>query len=151
MIDGIEIKELKVWPDERGRLMEILRSDDKEFKKFGQIYMSTTMPGVVKGWHFHDIQWDHICCITGTIKIAAYDERKDSKTKGEINEFYAGIHSPKLIMMPPGVWHGWKCVSTEEAMVVNIVSEVYNKNKPDEHRIDPHNNHIPYNWERKDG
>jgi dTDP-4-dehydrorhamnose 3,5-epimerase-like enzyme len=30
MIDGVKIKRLKVIPDERGRLMEILRSDDEE-------------------------------------------------------------------------------------------------------------------------
>ena len=47
MIDGVIIKKLKVIPDERGRLMEIMRSDDTFFKKFGQVYMTTAYPGVV--------------------------------------------------------------------------------------------------------
>lgn len=37
MINGVIIKKLKVIPDERGRLMEILRADDDFFEKFGQV------------------------------------------------------------------------------------------------------------------
>lgn len=151
MIDGIEIKELTVFADERGRVMEILRSDEPALKKFGQSYMSTTYPGAVKGWHYHDKQWDHICCVYGMIKLAVYDEREGSKTKGEINEFHLGVHKARVVVLPPGVWHGWKATSLEEAIVINTVSEPFNKTKPDEHRIDPHKNHIPYSWERKDG
>ncbi len=65
MIDGVMTKKLKVIPDERGRLMECLRSDDELFIKFGQFYMTTTFPGVVKGWHLHDVQWDNIVCVKG--------------------------------------------------------------------------------------
>ena len=61
MIQGVKIKELRVIPDERGRLMEILRHDDPEFKKFGQVYMTTNYPGVVKAWHFHKIQRESYC------------------------------------------------------------------------------------------
>jgi len=57
-IDGVIIKSLKVIPDERGWLMEILRCDDKIFKQFGQVYLSTAYPGVVKGWHYHKKQTD---------------------------------------------------------------------------------------------
>ncbi|MCJ7832051.1 MAG: dTDP-4-dehydrorhamnose 3,5-epimerase, partial [Actinobacteria bacterium] len=35
-IDGVLTKSLRVIPDERGRLMEILRADDEIFGKFGQ-------------------------------------------------------------------------------------------------------------------
>ncbi len=151
MIGGIEIKELKVYADERGRVMEILRSDDPAFKKFGQLYMSTTMPGAVKAWHTHARQWDHICCVFGMIKLVVYDERPNSQTKGELNEFHLGVHAPRVIVVPPGLWHGWKCTSLEEAVIINTVSELFNRAKPDENRIDPHKNHIPYSWERKDG
>ncbi|NLT23291.1 MAG: dTDP-4-dehydrorhamnose 3,5-epimerase, partial [Syntrophorhabdus sp.] len=60
MIDGVAIKMLKVIPDERGRLMEILRSDDEIFTRFGQVYMTTTYPQVVKAWHYHGKQDDLI-------------------------------------------------------------------------------------------
>ncbi|HDJ24302.1 MAG TPA: dTDP-4-dehydrorhamnose 3,5-epimerase [Candidatus Aminicenantes bacterium] len=151
MIEGVYVKKLRVIPDERGRLMEILRSDDKLFQKFGQVYMTTTYPGVVKAWHLHRQQTDNIACVQGMIKLALYDSRPESATKGEVNQFYLGVHNPLLIQVPPGVYHGWMCVSQEEAMVINIPTEVYNYEKPDEYRLDPHQNDIPYDWRRKDG
>ena len=60
MIDGVQIKSLKFIPDERGRLMEILRCDDPMFSRFGQVYMTTTLPGVIKAWHYHRKQDDNI-------------------------------------------------------------------------------------------
>ncbi|MCP2604839.1 dTDP-4-dehydrorhamnose 3,5-epimerase family protein [Candidatus Aminicenantes bacterium AH-873-B07] len=152
MIEGVKLKKLKVIPDERGRLMEILRSDDNLFIKFGQVYMTTTYPGVVKAWHLHKKQFDNVACLYGTIKLVLFDAREESPTYKEINEFYIGIHNPLLIQIPPRIYHGWKCVSLEEAIVVNIPTEVYNYEKPDEYRLDPHNNNlIPYDWRRKDG
>lgn len=151
MIDGVYIKKLRVIPDERGRLMEILRSDDELFQKFGQVYMTTTYPGVVKAWHLHRQQTDNIACVQGMIKLALYDPRPESATLGEVNQFYLGIHHPILVQIPPGVYHGWMCVSQEEAVVINIPTEAYNYDAPDEYRLDPHQNDIPYDWRRKDG
>jgi dTDP-4-dehydrorhamnose 3,5-epimerase len=151
MIEGVTAKKLRVIPDERGRLMEILRSDDDLFKAFGQVYMTTAYPGVVKGWHYHKVQYDNMACVKGMMKIVLYDSRKDSKTYGEVNEFFAGEHNPVLIHIPPYVYHGFKCVSEEEAMVVNVPTELYNYKNPDEFRADPHDKNIPYDWDRKDG
>jgi len=151
MIDGVKVKGLKVVPDERGRLMEILRQDDDLFQKFGQVYMTTTFPGVVKDWHCHKIQTDNVACVQGMIKLALFDSRKDSPTKGKVDEFYLGIHNPLLVQIPAGVYHGWMCVSQEEAIIVNIPTEVYVYKQPDEFRVDPHKNDIPYEWSRKDG
>lgn len=151
MIDEVAVKKLRFIPDERGRLMEILRSDDELFTKFGQVYMTTTYPEVVKAWHYHKKQDDLITCVRGMIKLVLYDDRKGSPTKGEVNEFYMGDHQPMLVMVPKMVYHGWKCVSLEEAIIINTVTVPYNHKKPDEFRIDPHVNDIPYKWERKDG
>lgn len=151
MIDGVKIKKLKVVPDERGRLMEILRKDDECFSRFGQVYMTTAYPGVVKGWHYHKKQFDNMAVVRGMMKIVLYDGRKTSKTFGEVNEFFAGEHNPVLIHIPPYVYHGFKCISPEEAVVINTPTEVYNYKTPDEFRVDPHNNDIPYDWNRKDG
>lgn len=68
MIEGVKIKRLKVIPDARGRLMEILRSDDELFVKFGQVYMTAAYPGVVKGWHYHKKQTDNFAVIKGMMK-----------------------------------------------------------------------------------
>lgn len=151
MIEGVIIKKLKVIPDERGRLMEILRVDDEMFKGFGQVYMTTAYPGVVKGWHYHKRQFDNMAVLKGMMKIVLYDGRNDSSTYGEINEYFAGEHNPVLLHIPPHVCHGFTCISLEEAVVVNVPTEPYNYKEPDEFRIHPHDNDIPYEWGRKDG
>ncbi len=151
MIDGVMVKKLKVISDERGRLMEILRADDEMFQGFGQVYMTTAYPGVVKGWHYHKRQSDNMAVVRGMMKIVLYDGREGSKTVGEIDEFFAGVHNPILVHIPPLVFHGFKCISPEEAIVVNTPTGVYNYREPDEFRFDPHTNDIPYDWERKDG
>ena len=151
MIEGVKQKKLRVIPDERGRLMEVLRSDDELFSKFGQVYITTAYPGVVKGWHYHKKQIDNFAVVKGMIKLVLYDPREDSPTKGEINEFFLGEYNPMLIQIPNWIYHGFKCVSEEEAICLNCPTELYNYENPDEYRVDPHEGGIPYEWERKDG
>ena len=151
MIDGVKVKKLKVVPDERGRLMEILRNDDTIFLQFGQVYMTTTYPTVVKAWHLHKIQTDNVAVVRGMLKLVLYDPREGSPTKGEVNEFFIGEHNPILVQIPPEVYHGWMCISEQEAIAVNCPTEAYNPEKPDEYRLPPHENAIPYRWQRKDG
>ncbi len=151
MIDGVKIKKLRVIPDERGRLMEILRKDDELFCQFGQVYVTTTYPGVVKAWHLHKEQTDNVACVQGMIKLVLYDSREQSPTFKQIDQFYLGLHNPLLVQIPRGVYHGWMCVSPEEAIIMNIPTECYNYDDPDELRLNPHGNDIPYDWKRKDG
>lgn len=150
IIAGVEVKPLKVVPDERGRLMEILRSDEPIFKKFGQLYMTTAYPGVVKGWHYHKVQWDHFAVVKGMLKLVLVDQREDSETHDEINEFFLGEHNPVLISVPPLVLHGFKGIDTGETIVINCPTEPYDYKDPDEFRLDPHISDIPYDWDRKD-
>jgi dTDP-4-dehydrorhamnose 3,5-epimerase len=146
MIEGVATKRLKVIPDERGHLMECLRNDDELFIKFGQMYMTTTLPGVVKGWHLHRLQWDNVVCVKGMIKLALYDAREGSATQGEVGEFFIGEHNPMLVRIPPGLYHGWKCVSTDEAYIVNAPTEVYAYDKPDQEELPQDSPLIPYDW-----
>ncbi len=150
VIQGVKIKKLKVIPDERGRLMEMLRADDELFVKFGQVYLTAAYPGVVKGWHYHKKQYDNFVCVRGMMKVVLYDSREDSPTKGEVNEFFLGEQSPILVQIPPYVFHGFKCVSDHEAIIINTPSEPYHYDDPDEFRVPAHDPSIPYDWGRKD-
>src|SRR4030042_3275392 len=125
MIEGVKTKSLKGIPDERGRVMEILRADDDLFLKFGQVYITTTYPQAVKAWHYHKTQVDQIAAIQGMIKLVLYDSREESPTKGEIHEFFIGVNNPLLVQVPNGIYHGWKCISEEEAIIINIPTEVF--------------------------
>ncbi|MBU0758973.1 MAG: dTDP-4-dehydrorhamnose 3,5-epimerase family protein [Candidatus Omnitrophica bacterium] len=148
MIHGVQIKKLKIIPDERGRLMEILRSDEEIFQKFGQVYMTTAFSGVTKAWHYHKKQDDHFTCISGVMKLALYDSREGSPTKGEVNDFTISLDNPSLVKIPKLVYHGFKCVSDKEAVVINVPTMTYNYKEPDEYRVDAFENDIPYDWRK---
>ena len=150
-IHDVRTKKLRVMPDERGWLMEILRGDDEElFTKFGQVYVSATYPGVVKAWHYHKLQVDHFACVAGMVKLVLIDTRVGSPTEGTVNEFFIGVQNPMLVQVPNLVYHGWKCISPEPSLVINIPNEPYLRDEPDEYRLEPHGS-LPYDWSRKDG
>ena len=151
MIEGVKIKKLKVIPDERGRLMEMLRADDDLYIRFGQVYMTTAHPGAVKAWHYHKKQVDNFVVVKGMMKVVLYDSRAGSPTYKEINEFFMGEHNPILLQIPAYIYHGFKCISESEAIVINCPTEVYNYQEPDEFRVPPHGGEIPYDWARRDG
>ncbi|MEX1046814.1 MAG: dTDP-4-dehydrorhamnose 3,5-epimerase family protein [Actinomycetota bacterium] len=146
-IEDVWTKRLAVHPDERGRLMEIIRVDDEGFRKFGQVYMTTTYPGVIKAWHLHKVQEDNFCCVRGMVKLVLYDGRQDSPTRGTVTEYFIGDHNPLLVRVPAGVHHGWKCISRAESIVVNVPSEPYNRESPDEFREQWDSAEIPYSWD----
>jgi dTDP-4-dehydrorhamnose 3,5-epimerase len=150
MITGVSIKKLRVIPDERGYLMEMLRADE-EILKFGQVYMTAVYPGVVKGWHYHKLQTDFMVCVSGMIKLVLFDPRPDSPTHRQINELFVGEHNPTLVKIPPLVYHGFKGIGTQTALIVNTVTEPYNYERPDEFRVAWDSLDVPYDWSLKNG
>ncbi len=148
---GVKVQKLRLIPDERGWLMEMMRRDWEVFDKFGQAYVTACYPGVIKAWHYHKLQVDHFACVYGIAKLALYDSREDSPTRGMINEFYIGTLNPILVKIPSLVYHGFTAVGNEIAMIVNFPTELYNYEEPDEYRLPYDDPSIPYKWEVKMG
>ena len=151
LIQGVVAKQLRWICDERGKLMEMIRCDDPFYDKFGQVYVTTCHPGVIKAWHYHQKQTDNQVIVKGMAKVVLYDPREDSPTRGIVNEFFIGEDNPMVITIPPLVVHGLKAYGSEPAYMVNTVTEPYNHKAPDEFRIDPFDNDIPYDWALKHG
>lgn len=152
LIDGVVVKTLKPIPDERGTLMELVRDDDPMFRKFGQVYMTTAYPGVVKGWHYHKEQIDNFSCVRGMIKLVLFDDRDKSPTKGLVNEFFVGMINPICVQVPALVWHGFKGAGPEEAIVINVPTVHYHHDRPpDEFRRPWNDPQVPYDWSRQNG
>ena len=149
MIDGIVVKQLKRHADERGYLMEMLRSDDDVFVSFGQSYVALNYPGVVRAWHYHKKQEDIFVCVKGMIKAVVYDSREGSPTHGEVNEFFMGDDDPILLKIPVGVMHGYKTIGAKSSLLVNFPTLPYNSEEPDEYREPYDSEKIPYDWEIK--
>ena len=147
MIHGVLVHPLAQIPDERGSIKQMLRADDPHFERFGEIYFSTVYPGVIKAWHLHRRMTLNYAVVSGMIKLVLYDDRSDSRTKGEIQELFVGDTSYVLVRIPPGVWNGFKGIGISPAIVANCATLPHD---PEEIvRKDPFSADIPYNWSLK--
>ena len=147
MISGVLVKSLTQIPDERGKIMHMLRADEPDFEKFGEIYFSVVNPGVIKGWHLHKAMTLNYAVVSGMIKLVLYDDREDSLTRGELQEIYMGEDNYLLVRIPPLVWNGFKGIGLKPAIVANCADIPHD---PDEiTRLDPWDNRIPYDWSIK--
>ena len=149
MINGVVIKPLRRIPDERGYIMHMLRADDPDFEKFGEIYFSTVYPGVVKAWHLHQEMILNYAVPFGMIKLVLYDERENSPTRGEVQEIFMGEQNYQLVKIPPHVWNGFKGVGPETAILANCASIPHDPNEMIRREADDPS--VPYDWALKHG
>jgi dTDP-4-dehydrorhamnose 3,5-epimerase len=140
-IDGVEIKDLVTHADERGFFREIIRETDPFFDRFGQWSHSLMYAGTAKAWHHHRRQTDWWYAI-GTLKVALYDLRPDSPTRGTLMEFFLGDRFARCVQIPPGVAHG--CRALELTHLLYVTSSVYDAE--DEGRIAHDDPGIGYDW-----
>ena len=149
MIDGVCVRPLKQIPDERGKVMHMLRADDPHFDRFGEIYFSTVYPGAVKGWHLHRRMTLNYAVVSGSIKLVLFDDREGSSSRGALMELFLGDANYCLVSVPPGIWNGFKGIGTQLAIVANCASHPH---QPDEIvRLDPMSDKVPYRWDIKHG
>ena len=146
MIEGIKITPLKQIEDSRGKVMHMLRNDSKNFVKFGEIYFSTVHPNKVKGWHLHQKMTLNYAVVFGEIKLVLYDTRPDSKTKGQVQEFFLSQKNYKLVSVPPLIWNGFKGIGEQTAIVANCADLPYDDTEIE--RKSPSDKTIPYDWNK---
>jgi dTDP-4-dehydrorhamnose 3,5-epimerase len=144
MIEGVKVEPLKRISDERGTVMHMLRATDPHFIKFGEIYFSTIYPGVIKGWHLHELMTLNYACVSGHIKLVLYDDRDGSNTRGELMEIFLGPDHYALVQIPPNVWNGFKGMGEHMAIVANCSTHPHDPTKTQ--RLDPFDKKIPYDW-----
>ncbi len=146
MIEGVVLKELNTYPDERGFFREIIRVTDDFFAEgFGQFSHSLMYPGVAKAWHIHKTQVDWWYVPVGNIKVGMHDKRPDSASKGKTQTVFLGEnYGGKVLRIPPGVAHGCRVLGSV-AHLLYITSKTYN---PDEEgRIAHDDAEIGFDWE----
>ena len=129
--------------------MHMLRSDDPQFERFGEIYFSMVYPGAIKAWHLHTKMTLNYAVVSGTIKLVLYDPRASSPTKGEVQEIFLGEQNYVRVKIPPGIYNGFKGVGPTSALVANCATIPHD---PAEiQRLDPFSKDIPYNWDLRHG
>lgn len=145
MIHGVLIHPLRQIPDERGKIMHMLRCDDPHFERFGEIYFSVAYPGVIKGWHLHKEMTLNYAVVSGMIKLVLYDDRPESPTRGELQELFLGDGNYVLVRIPPFVWNGFKGVGVAPAILANCSTIPHAADEIV--RMSPFDPSIPYSWE----
>lgn len=147
MIDGVVVKPLARYPDERGTVMKMLQSTDPEFRGFGEVYFSTVLPGVVKAWRRHPVTWLNYCVVRGAIKVVLFDDRPGSPTRGEHQELVIGDANYCLVQIPPGVWSGFKGIGLTEAIICDVTDRPHADDVTE--RLAAHGDGvINYEWDR---
>ena len=135
MINNVIIKILPKYTDDRGWLTEAFRSDELDYDP-AMGYVSLTNPGVIRGPHEHVAQSDCFIFVgPGSFKLYLWDRRETSSTNGEKLEIEVGADHPTLVIVPPGVVHGYKCISDTPAISINLPDKLY-KGKGKQEEID---------------
>ncbi len=148
-IEGVIVTPLRQIPDERGKIMHMLRSDAGHFLSFGEIYFSCVYPNAIKAWHIHREMTLNYAVPVGHIKFVLYDDRPESKTRGKLMELFPGVSNYVLITVPPNVWNGFKGIGDSMAMVANCASIPHRADEIE--RKDPFTKEIPYDWAIRHG
>ena len=128
---------MNTWLDDRGFSYMDVFSDSP---LVGQVNFSVVNPGVVKAWHRHARQTDWWMIVMGDAKVGLYDQDKQEATT-----IYMGEHNPKVIEIPPGIWHGLTPVGGRPCGILYYVTHKYDPAAPDEERAGP--DAFPFNWE----
>ncbi|MES4792351.1 MAG: dTDP-4-dehydrorhamnose 3,5-epimerase, partial [Chloroflexota bacterium] len=144
MIDGVRVVPLRQIPDERGKVMHMLKVTDEHFVGFGEIYFSCAWPGVVKAWHIHTSMTLNYAVVSGRAKLVLYDLREQSPTRGVCMELFIGEDNYVLVQIPPGIANGYKAYGDKMVILANAATEPHD---PEEIvRLPFDTPEIPYEW-----
>lgn len=146
MIQGVKVKQLKIFPDDRGFFSEVLKFGQDTFIEVKQTSYTETYPGVIKAFHWHKRQTDVWFVADGMARVVLYDLRANSLTKGETNVFYAGQRNPIVILIPPGVAHGYQVLGSKPVKLFYHTNQPYDAANPDEERIPFDDPRIGFDW-----
>lgn len=152
MIHDVDVRELETNVDERGVLAEIWRNDWEFYEEEDRpemSYFSVSYPGVIRAWHRHRRgQIDHFIVPHGRVKVGIYDDREGSSTRDELDTYVIGKGSMQAVRVPGDCWHGFKVVGDEQATLINLPTNLYDYEDPDEKRLPYDTDKIPLDWEQ---
>lgn len=150
-IEGVTLRLVRPASHPHGHLTEVFREDwGVTDAPLVQVTFTTTFPGRVRAWGLHEFTTDRLFAATGSLRIVCYDGRQGSPTHGAINEFFLGERNQGLVVIPPGVYHGWQNIGAEEASIVSMPSRLYDHDSPDRYELmwdtSEAEQIIPYEW-----
>ena len=107
--------------DNRGALTELIKSE-----KFGQIFVSTTKPGITRGNHYHHTKTEKFVVIKGKAEISFRHILSD-----EVINYEVSGDDIKPVDIPPGYTHNITNIGDDELITLFWANEIFDKDKPD--------------------
>lgn len=122
-IKGVRLTKLNIIKNSKGNIHHILKNSDSSFIKFGEVYCSKILSNEIKAWKSHTNQTQNLCVLNGEIIVIIYDKRSNSKTYKLINRVQLNSNDKYfLLTIPPKIWYGFKCISKNEAIILNCTN-----------------------------
>lgn len=112
---------LEIKSDDRGSLIEVFKLPD-----VGQVFFSTSKPGVIRGNHYHTRKREWFCVIEGEAII----RMKNIETE-EIKEYSVFGTNPELVEMPVNWTHNIENTGSGIMKLIAWVNEIFDPNDPD--------------------
>jgi len=146
VIHDVRVTPLARIDDARGPIWRMLRNDDPQFTRFGEIYFTGINPGVVKAWRRHTKMTMNCAVPIGRALFVLYDDRVSSPTRGAVMEIVTGSEAYALVTVPPGIWNGFKGLGDTMALIANCADLPHDPSELE--RCEPGDAHIPYDFFR---
>ena len=138
MIKDVSINSLRTIPDERGSIKHMLKCTDKVFTKFGEVYFSEIRGGFIKAWKKHSKMTLRLVVPVGMVRFVFFDK----SAKRKLHDVSIGRDKYSLITVPPGIWFGFRGISFDLNLVMNIADIVHDPNEVEQLDLDA----IEFNW-----
>ena len=142
IIEGIMLTELKRIPNAKGDIQHAMKRSSPGFAGFGEAYFSSINPKEVKGWKRHRSATLNLVVPVGTVRFVVYDDREESGTQGQSQEFLIGSEYYARLTIAPGLWVAFQGTSVLGNILLNISSEEHDPTEADNRDLDT----IPHPW-----
>lgn len=147
LLEGMSFHATTTHHDERGSLTEML--DTRwEWNKDPIVYayMVTIRPSVVKGWALHKLHEDRYFVVSGEMELIAFDPRPNSKTYGKVARIPLSGDRPRIVNIPPNVWHADRNIGSTDVRLMNFPTQAYDHANPDKYRLPLDTPLIPFDF-----
>jgi UDP-2-acetamido-2,6-beta-L-arabino-hexul-4-ose reductase len=121
--------DLEMKKDYRGSLVELIKSN-----QFGQIFISTSHPGITRGNHYHHTKVEKFCVIKGKANIKLRHILSD-----DIISYVVTGDKLEIVDIPPGYTHSLENIEESELIVLFWANEIFEKDRPDTYFIEVEN------------
>jgi dTDP-4-dehydrorhamnose 3,5-epimerase len=129
MLDGMIKTDLNIIKGESGSVLHALKQTDLGFKKFGEVYFSTVVKDDIKAWKLHQNMTLNLVVPVGSVMFGFLDIREISSTCNVTCKIILSQKPYFRLMVPPGIWFGFKGVSSGINLICNIADMPHEPNE----------------------